>query len=219
MGAAGLCHTDEHIRHGELPAQFPLVGGHEGAGVAVTVGEGLPTSSPATTWSSPSVPAAGSAATARMASPPVHGNRADQNRRHGPSFLPGRHCAQCPEPDRDLCRARHREGHIVRGHRQGHLHGCRGSAGLRHSYRLWRCGPRRKGPARRPCDRRGHGRRGHQRGAGRQSCWCFNRRGCGLIPAISCSWSVNSVPMPHSLPWMRRMSTSTPPAMDARPPW
>lgn len=69
MGAAGLCHTDEHIRHGELPAQFPLVGGHEGAGVAVTVGEGLPISSPATTWSSPSVPAAGSAATARMARP------------------------------------------------------------------------------------------------------------------------------------------------------
>ncbi|WP_404287614.1 zinc-binding dehydrogenase [Glutamicibacter arilaitensis] len=41
MGAAGLCHTDEHIRHGELPAQFPLVGGHEGAGVAVSVGEGV----------------------------------------------------------------------------------------------------------------------------------------------------------------------------------
>lgn len=41
MGAAGLCHTDEHIRQGELPARFPFVGGHEGAGVAVAVGEGV----------------------------------------------------------------------------------------------------------------------------------------------------------------------------------
>lgn len=41
MAAAGLCHTDEHIRHGELPTRFPLVGGHEGAGVAVAVGEGV----------------------------------------------------------------------------------------------------------------------------------------------------------------------------------
>lgn len=41
MGAAGLCHTDEHIRQGELPARLPLVGGHEGAGIAVAVGEGV----------------------------------------------------------------------------------------------------------------------------------------------------------------------------------
>lgn len=41
MGAAGLCHTDEHIRQGELPAKFPFVGGHEGAGIAVAVGEGV----------------------------------------------------------------------------------------------------------------------------------------------------------------------------------
>lgn len=41
MGAAGLCHTDEHIRQGELPARFPFVGGHEGAGTAVAVGEGV----------------------------------------------------------------------------------------------------------------------------------------------------------------------------------
>ena len=41
MGAAGLCHTDEHIRQGELPARFPFVGGHEGAGTAVVVGEGV----------------------------------------------------------------------------------------------------------------------------------------------------------------------------------
>lgn len=38
MQAAGLCHTDEHIREGELPARHPFVGGHEGSAVAVKVG-------------------------------------------------------------------------------------------------------------------------------------------------------------------------------------
>lgn len=38
MQAAGLCHTDEHIREGELPARYPFVGGHEGSGIAVAVG-------------------------------------------------------------------------------------------------------------------------------------------------------------------------------------
>lgn len=38
MQAAGLCHTDEHIREGELPARYPFVGGHEGSGKVVAVG-------------------------------------------------------------------------------------------------------------------------------------------------------------------------------------
>ena len=45
MAAAGLCHSDEHIRNGDmsapnevmeafaLPSMFPMIGGHEGAGV------------------------------------------------------------------------------------------------------------------------------------------------------------------------------------------
>lgn len=52
MGAAGLCHSDEHVVTGALFAppevveQFgrgflPMVGGHEGAGVVVEVGEGV----------------------------------------------------------------------------------------------------------------------------------------------------------------------------------
>src|SRR5213594_4224830 len=31
--AAGLCHSDEHLRTGDLEPRFPCVGGHEGAGV------------------------------------------------------------------------------------------------------------------------------------------------------------------------------------------
>ena len=39
--ATGLCHSDEHIRTGDLPAPLPLVGGHEGAGIVQEVGPGV----------------------------------------------------------------------------------------------------------------------------------------------------------------------------------
>ncbi|WP_281690112.1 NDMA-dependent alcohol dehydrogenase [Pseudonocardia thermophila] len=39
--AAGLCHTDDHPRTGDLPCRLPMVGGHEGAGVVEAVGEGV----------------------------------------------------------------------------------------------------------------------------------------------------------------------------------
>jgi NDMA-dependent alcohol dehydrogenase len=53
MAAAGLCHSDEHIRNGDmsapnevmesfgLPSMFPMIGGHEGSGVVLEVGEGV----------------------------------------------------------------------------------------------------------------------------------------------------------------------------------
>jgi NDMA-dependent alcohol dehydrogenase len=39
IAAAGLCHTDEHALTGDLPYPFPVVGGHEGAGVVEAVGD------------------------------------------------------------------------------------------------------------------------------------------------------------------------------------
>ena len=39
--AAGLCHSDEHLRTGDLTPRFPVVGGHEGAGVIEEVGPGV----------------------------------------------------------------------------------------------------------------------------------------------------------------------------------
>ena len=39
--ATGLCHSDHHIRTGDLPAPVPIIGGHEGAGVVVEVGVGV----------------------------------------------------------------------------------------------------------------------------------------------------------------------------------
>jgi alcohol dehydrogenase (nicotinoprotein) len=39
--ASGLCHSDEHLRTGDIPVRYPIVGGHEGAGVVEEVGDGV----------------------------------------------------------------------------------------------------------------------------------------------------------------------------------
>lgn len=41
LTASGLCHSDEHLITGDMPMEFPVVGGHEGAGVVVEVGPGV----------------------------------------------------------------------------------------------------------------------------------------------------------------------------------
>jgi NDMA-dependent alcohol dehydrogenase len=42
FAASGMCHSDDHLRTGDLPpAAYPMVGGHEGAGVVEQVGEGV----------------------------------------------------------------------------------------------------------------------------------------------------------------------------------
>ncbi|WP_083934115.1 NDMA-dependent alcohol dehydrogenase [Sciscionella marina] len=42
LAAAGLCHSDDHITTGDLPlAHYPVVGGHEGAGIVTAVGQGV----------------------------------------------------------------------------------------------------------------------------------------------------------------------------------
>lgn len=39
LAASGLCHSDEHVRLGDLPMEaLPVIGGHEGAGVVERVG-------------------------------------------------------------------------------------------------------------------------------------------------------------------------------------
>ncbi|AEV73561.1 oxidoreductase, Rxyl_3153 family [Mycolicibacterium rhodesiae NBB3] len=39
--AAGLCHSDLHLTDGDLVPRFPIVGGHEGAGIIEEVGAGV----------------------------------------------------------------------------------------------------------------------------------------------------------------------------------
>jgi len=41
MGAAGVCHSDRSVLNGVMPAKFPCVLGHEGAGVVARVGNGV----------------------------------------------------------------------------------------------------------------------------------------------------------------------------------
>ncbi len=38
FAASGLCHSDHHITEGDAPVRFPIVGGHEGAGIVESVG-------------------------------------------------------------------------------------------------------------------------------------------------------------------------------------
>jgi alcohol dehydrogenase (nicotinoprotein) len=36
--ASGLCHSDDHLRTGDIPVRYPIVGGHEGAGIVEATG-------------------------------------------------------------------------------------------------------------------------------------------------------------------------------------
>ncbi len=38
FAASGLCHSDEHLRTGDIPVRYPIVGGHEGSGIVEEVG-------------------------------------------------------------------------------------------------------------------------------------------------------------------------------------
>jgi S-(hydroxymethyl)glutathione dehydrogenase/alcohol dehydrogenase len=49
MAASGLCHSDEHVLTGDLAGaapEPPMIGGHEGSGVVMEVGEGVTTLQP-----------------------------------------------------------------------------------------------------------------------------------------------------------------------------
>ena len=41
VAAAGLCHSEEHHRAGDVPFAAPMIGGHEGAGYVEAVGPGV----------------------------------------------------------------------------------------------------------------------------------------------------------------------------------
>lgn len=41
MQAAGVCHSDLHVRDGMIPEPLPLVLGHEGTGIVVDIGSGV----------------------------------------------------------------------------------------------------------------------------------------------------------------------------------
>ncbi len=69
--AAGLCHSDEHLVTGDLappqevldqmgmPSPFPIIGGHEGSGVVIEVGEGVTSVAPGDHVSASFIPSCG----------------------------------------------------------------------------------------------------------------------------------------------------------------
>jgi NDMA-dependent alcohol dehydrogenase len=38
LTASGLCHSDDHVKTGDMPSALPMIGGHEGAGEIIAVG-------------------------------------------------------------------------------------------------------------------------------------------------------------------------------------
>ncbi len=41
LTASGMCHSDEHLVTGDLAGALPIIGGHEGAGTVLEVGDGV----------------------------------------------------------------------------------------------------------------------------------------------------------------------------------
>src|SRR5204862_8144609 len=61
MRACGLCHSDEHVRTGDLPLpHYPVINGHEGAGEVSQIGEGVTSGAPGGHGGMACVPACGS---------------------------------------------------------------------------------------------------------------------------------------------------------------
>ncbi len=213
VAAAGLCHSEEHHRAGDVPFAAPMIGGHEGAGFVEAVGPGCHPGQAGRLHrlllhpELRAVPVLRSAAgrTCATSAAGHHGRQADPRRhvaapqpgRAGPDdHLPGRLLRQAHrgqrgvgDPRRPVLPARGRLPHRVRrGDRLG-LVGLRG---------------------RRPARRRGRGRRRRRarlggragRAAGRGPAHLRDRPG-GVQADLARSASARRTPRPTS----RRRST------------
>jgi S-(hydroxymethyl)glutathione dehydrogenase/alcohol dehydrogenase len=66
MRACGMCHSDEHVRTGDLPLpHYPVINGHEGAGEVAGVGEGVTSVAPGDHVAMAFIPSCGSCASCR----------------------------------------------------------------------------------------------------------------------------------------------------------
>jgi S-(hydroxymethyl)glutathione dehydrogenase/alcohol dehydrogenase len=59
MAVAGMCHSDEHVVTGDVPAPLPVIGGHEGAGIVEAVGPGVTSVAPGDHVSMSFIPSCG----------------------------------------------------------------------------------------------------------------------------------------------------------------
>ena len=159
---AGMCHSDEHLVTGDigLPEEvwplmgidrfFPIIGGHEGAGVVVEVGPGVTlVQAGRSRVARASSPAAAAAATARPAGRTCatdgrHPRRGHDHRRDAssPHRRRGRHV---DGQGRHVLRARRRGGAVAHQGRRRPPAGMRRARQLRRRHRLGvRRQPRRR---------------------------------------------------------------------------
>ncbi len=66
MRACGMCHSDEHVRTGDLPLpHYPVINGHEGAGEVSRVGAGVTSVAPGDHVAMAFIPSCGACASCR----------------------------------------------------------------------------------------------------------------------------------------------------------
>lgn len=56
MTSSGICGSDDHVLKGLSPMKFPLIPGHEGAGIVESIGEGVCSVKPGRKWAAESFP-------------------------------------------------------------------------------------------------------------------------------------------------------------------
>ena len=83
MAYAGLCHSDEHLRHSNAGGRYPIVGGHEGSGVVLAVGPGVRRVAPGDHVVASFLPACGTLPVVRVG--PVQPVRPGRHHRHRPA--------------------------------------------------------------------------------------------------------------------------------------
>ena len=171
----GMCHSDEHVVTGDLAGASPrppMIGGHEGAGVVVEVGEGVDWLEPGDHVVFGFVPAAGAAhvrhrVTPTCATTPPRSRPAGRSATAPPATTRSMAGPRADVPARHVRRAHRRARVELRQDRQGLAARQGVPARLRRRDRLGLGGLRRRRPARRVRRRRRHRRHRRQRPAGR----------------------------------------------------
>ena len=174
MEASGMCHSDHHLVTGGIPmAGFPVLGGHEGAGIVTEVGPGVEDLAPGDHVVLSFIPSCGECPSCQAGhAQPVRPRRRAARRHRGV-----RRHASASRPQRPAGLPDDAAGHLQPLHGGAQELGgedrpvdpVRGGlpGGLRRDHRLRLGGPQRRHPARRRRRDRRRRRRRHRRPAGR----------------------------------------------------
>ena len=173
LAASGLCHSDEHLRIGDLPMEaLPAIGGHEGAGVVEAVGPGVRSVAEGDHVVLSFIPACGRCHWCAIGRENLCEFGARASRSGSSATARARHHVR-GEDARLMCilgtfSPVHGDQRGLRGQdRPGHPARQGGAGRVRRHHRRRHGHVRRRGQGRRHRRRDGRGRRRRQRGAGR----------------------------------------------------